>query len=810
MKGIVKEFSQLCKEHKLLIATIAVIAVPILYAGMFLWAFWDPYDHLADLPIAVVNEDKGATLEDEKIQLGNELVDKLKEDPDFDFHFVQKEKANQGLNNQDYYIAIEIPSDFSKNATTLMDNTPKQLDIIYMPNESYNFLASQIGETAMLQIEAALEEKITETYAEMIFEKIDDVAVGLEDASKATNDLNEGAEDLKKGTGDLQSHLQTLAEKTLEFQNGMTTAKDGSGELTDGSSQLATGMEQLDEGNKQLLQASEEVKAGSDQVANGVSQTNAGMQQLNEKTPELLDGTNAVLDGVKELKKELPAQLAKNIQETIQANGEKLTEGLDELQAGVTSGLDQQLAPALTEGVANQVADQLIASQSAQVEQLATTLLENGVDPQLVKGVTDQLKDQAPTKDATVEMIKESLTSPINESVQTVNSTIKDGFNTYKKEMTNGLAGASDGLDEKIAQAVNPSFQQLQSGLETIYSGQEQLQSGVTKLAEGTEKLNNGAASLSEGQHQYVENMQLFSTKFSDARNGADSLANGAGELFNGMVTLSDGSIQLNNGAVQLKDGALQLNEGMGELTDGTSEFKTEMNKAADDAAAIETDENTYNMMANPVDVKNEKINKVPNYGTGFAPYFLSLGLFVGALLLSIVYPLREPAGIPTSGLNWFFSKFTVLFSVGILQAFIASGFLLLGLGLEVKSVPLFILFAVITSLVFITLIQFLVTCLEDPGRFIAIIILILQLTTSAGTFPLELIPKALQPFNYLLPMTYSVEGFKAVISSGDFSVMWQNAGILLAFASLFILLTISYFIVMFKRKFGSMQENHV
>src|SRR5690625_5061807 len=231
------------------------------------------------------------------------------------------------------------------------------------------------------------------------------------------------------------------------------------------------------------------------------------------------------------------------------------------------------------------------------------------------------------------------------------------------------------------------------------------------------------------------------------------------------------------------------------------------MHDAANEAGDIEADDNTYNMIANPVDVKNEKINEVPNYGTGFAPYFLSLGLFVGALLLSIVYPLREPAGIPTSGLNWFFSKFGVLFTVGIFQALIASTFLLVGLGLEVQSVPLFILFAIITSLTFVTLIQFLVTCLDDPGRFIAILILIIQLTTSAGTFPLELIPKALQPLNHLFPMTYSVFGFNEVISSRDYTAMWQNVGILIIFAIGFMLLTLSYFVVMFKRKYATRQE---
>src|SRR5690625_7988807 len=114
MKGIINELSQLYKEHKLLIAVVAVIAVPILYAGMFLWAFWDPYDHLADLPIAVVNEDEGAIEDGEVLQLGDELVDKLKEDPEFDFHFVDRAEGYRGLDEEAYYILIEIPKDFSE------------------------------------------------------------------------------------------------------------------------------------------------------------------------------------------------------------------------------------------------------------------------------------------------------------------------------------------------------------------------------------------------------------------------------------------------------------------------------------------------------------------------------------------------------------------------------------------------------------------------------------------------------------------------------------------------------------------------
>src|SRR5690625_3412457 len=124
---------------------------------MFLWAFWDPYDHLEDVPVAIVNEDSGYEFEGEYLTIGDELVDNLKDDAEFDFHFVDRDEGYEGLNNQDYYIMIQIPKDFSKNSTTIMDDIPIKSELVYVPNESYNFLAAQMGETAMLQIEMALE-----------------------------------------------------------------------------------------------------------------------------------------------------------------------------------------------------------------------------------------------------------------------------------------------------------------------------------------------------------------------------------------------------------------------------------------------------------------------------------------------------------------------------------------------------------------------------------------------------------------------------------------------------------------------------
>lgn len=874
MKAITSEFLQMIKEHKLLIAIVAVIAVPILYAGMFLWAFWDPYDHLEDVPVAIVNEDSGYDFEDERLELGDELVDKLKDEAAFNFQFVDKETGIEGLNNEDYYIMIEIPSTFSEYASTVMDDVPKQVELIYTPNESFNFLAAQIGETAMLQIEMALEEKITETYAEAIFEGVEKAADGLVDASDAAGDLEDGAEELEDGSGTLKEHLLTMAESTITFKEGVSTAADGTNTLSDGASTLADGVGELYDNSLKLKDASGDLEDGAGKLKDGATAANAGVGEINGKIPDLIQGTTEVQNGLGTFEQELPKAISDQISQEIDTGADTILGGTNELRTGIVNGMEKQLAPelsqGLTEGLSAGLAEGVVSKANGMIDeapgalsdglskeltdiirhqeeekkqdllqllqetelpedilqQVETKLdsftpdynaMENDIQAKLEEKLDTALQDVQLTEaqeQQLAQLIRDQIEDGINDGVDdAVNQTIDQvhsGFDQYEKAITDGLDDATNGLDAKIASALRTPMGQLQEGLGQLNNGQEQLADGLKQLEDGSTELADGTAQLVDGQQSYGSNMQAFTSSFAAADDGAITLADGAFTLSSGMLELVEGSGALHDATNELADGSGELHDGMNELFDGTIAFHEALQEGADEASDISASEDTNKMVANPVDVKNEKINEVPNYGTGFAPYFLSLGLFVGALLLSIVYPLREPAEVPTSGTNWFIGKLTVLVSIGILQAIIASVILLVGLGLEVQSVPLFILFAIITSLTFITLIQFLVTCLGDPGRFIAIIVLILQLTTSAGTFPLELVPKILQPFNFLLPMTYSVQGFKAVISSGNYQVLWQNAGILFGYTFVFMLLTLSYFIVMYKRKFGSHTEDTV
>lgn len=152
---------------------------------MFLWAFWDPYDRLEDLPVAIVNNDTGAKLEGEELKLGDEFVEKLKKSKDFNFQFVDRKTGYKNLEDQKYYLLVEVPENFSKNATTLMDDKPQKLELKYVPNESFNFLSAQIGETAVQKIQMALAEKVTETYAETMFDIITEMGEGFQSTDEA-------------------------------------------------------------------------------------------------------------------------------------------------------------------------------------------------------------------------------------------------------------------------------------------------------------------------------------------------------------------------------------------------------------------------------------------------------------------------------------------------------------------------------------------------------------------------------------------------------------------------------------------------
>ncbi|PEF46895.1 phage infection protein [Bacillus cereus] len=906
MKGnqlLRKEFTQIIKSKKILIPIIAVLFVPILYAGMFLWAFWDPYKQLDDLPVAVVNLDKGAVFDGKPIEVGKGLVDNLKDNTSFKWEFVSEKEAKKGMEGRKYYMLVRIPDDFSSNATTLLKDEPKPLNLEYIPNESLNFLSSQIGGTAIEKIKGEVASTLTKTYAEKMFDSIQDVSKGLADGAEGASKLHDGSNELHDGSSKVTEGLHTLQGKSGEMKDGVQKLADGSNKLQDGSGKVTAGLNTLNskngigklqdgsgkvtDGLNMLNSKTGEMQTGIGKLVDGSGKVTNGLNTLNSKTGELRDGSEKVTDGLNKLVSK-SGELQTGTTDLSNGMG-KLAEGQSQLEKGsqeIQKGLQelnsnvQKSAGALAEmqskvpSILNTV-NEKIDGAGANVNQLneftqstagdAKTAAQDVANLQKqIEGLPKEYQEQlqpfvtsAVKSTATVQQKAAGVaggTNKLNEEVKQLKGEISEKTSGMQSKMPNpedvgnltsgikkltnaqnefvskfqglgeGLGNAKVGVDKLKNGSVQliDGVTQLQSGSGKVTAGLGQLSAGANQLADGSNQVTGGLGTLSvganqmagginqlaDGSSQVTGGLGTLSVGVTKLADGSNQVTTGLGNLNGGLNQMSTGSTQLIDGVNKLADGSGKVTDGLVKVNDGSGELAEKLGEGAEKTGEVKGTDKTYDMFASPVKVKTEKMAEVPNYGTGFTPYFLSLGLFVGALLLSIVYPLRDTVGVPKSGFSWFISKFGVLLSVGIIQAIVADVILLFGLGVEVQSIPYFILFSIVTSLAFIALIQCLVTAFGDAGRFIAIITLIIQLTTSAGTFPLELIPKFLQPFNAWLPMTYSVSGLKAVVSSGDFNFMWQNVGVLMIFIVVLSLGTIASLTWMHKRQFRNIAEN--
>ncbi|MGG1634083.1 YhgE/Pip family protein [Paenibacillus sp. NRS-1760] len=720
LKQFGKELSGIGRNKMLLISVIGVLMIPVMYSSMFLGAFWDPYGNLDKMPVAVVNADKGYEFNGEMMHIGDDFEAELKENEKFEWHFVSKGEAEAGMEDHSYYLAIEIPSDFSEKTTTLTSDKPTPAKLTYLANESYNFLASQIGSKAVDTMKMELNKEVTSAYTRTVFEQMEELVDGISKASDGAGEIADGTTKAKDGAVLIEKNLAKLVSGSLTLKEGVAKLNDGGKALGKGSAELSTGTNDLASGLAQLLAAQKELGAGAASLGEGAGSLGAGAVKLSDGLSQLAGASG---------------QLAGGASDAQQAAGQ-LAGGLKESAAG-----EEQL--------------------KAGASQLANGLAQLGqANPELAES--------------------ESFASLLKAS----------------RELAAGLEKSSEGQKQ-----LRDGASKLSDGLVKVSDGLGTFDKKVEEAAAGGKQLGAGAEQVVAGAKKFSTGMNQFGSKLAEASAGGTKLAAGAKKLNSGAATLTSGLSQLSssitpfvNGSVELEDGAQQVASGLLKLEDGTQELSGKLNEASDKTSDLKLTDTMVDMFSDPVKLDVEKVTKVDNYGTGLAPYFLSLGLYVGAMLLTIVYSVREPAVRPVNGWSWFLSKALTLALIGTIQALIADAALIYVLKLEVQSMGLFVMYSILTSITFMMIIQFLVASMGNPGRFIAVILLIFQLTSSAGTFPIELVPGWLQKVSPFLPMTYSVKGFRDIISSGDFSSMAGYVAIMAGIAILFAVLSYLYF----------------
>ncbi len=324
-----QEWKKLLHNKILLVVILAVIAIPSIYTTLFLGSMWDPYGNTDKLPVAVVNEDQPVEYQGAALDIGGELVKKLKEEKSLDFHFVEKKEGEQGLKDGTYYMMIRIPEDFSAKAGTL---TGEKMELFYETNPGTNYIASKMSETAMKEMESAVCQEVTRTYIQAVMDKVLQAKEGMEQAGQGAGELEEGVGKAGEGNEAITENLQVLADSTLTFRNGTRTFSEGLGKYVQGVETLAAGTEELDQGTAALAQGMEQVKKKMPELSQGADKLAEGAQTLEEGTRENVRGSQALEEGAARTDESM-----KTLNQGLSALGEaaaSLPEAARELEAG--------------------------------------------------------------------------------------------------------------------------------------------------------------------------------------------------------------------------------------------------------------------------------------------------------------------------------------------------------------------------------------------------------------------------------------------------------------------------------------------
>ena len=358
-----------------------------------------------------------------------------------------------------------------------------------------------------------------------------------------------------------------------------------------------------------------------------------------------------------------------------------------------------------------------------------------------------------------VDQLKQA-TSRISSGASTLNS----GVNQY----TNGVDSAAAG-----AGTLNSGIGQYTAGVAQAGAGANQLASGIGQYTAGVAQAGAGAGQLASGIGQYTAGVGQLGNGIAQLNANSGALNSGAAQLagalgqLNGQVpALIAGVNQLAAGTQQLQDNSPALISGIARLNAGASQLATSLAGGAKQINGIKTSPRTAKMFAEPTALKHTDYSYVPNYGHALAPYVLSLAIYVGALVFNFVYPIRRVAEFGKAPIAWWASKVTVG-SLVVTAMAIAEDAIMMASGLTVIHPVAFFVTTICFGLASMAIVMFLSMLFDNPGRFFAMVLLMLQLGGSGGTFPMEITMKFYNVIHWYLPMTYSILGLRDSISGG-------------------------------------------
>lgn len=683
-----KDIKDIFTNKVLLVIILGLTVLPSLYAWFNIKASWDPYGSTKNISVAVVNNDKGTEVREKGINVGDELVKKLKENDNLGWKFVDKADAINGVKKGTYYASVEIPESFSKDLTSLTSDEVKKGKIVYTVNEKINAIAPKITDKGASTIQNEVNQTVVKTVSQIIFEVSNNLGIELENQLPKLSNL--------------ESELIDVQSKFKDIYKTVNLASDA---------------------------------------------------------------TDKVQDLAKELKKDVPL-----ITSTI-SNTKKLASDVKVFLQDSKGSLDK-VAPVIKEDL--QIVSKVSSSASSNISSIIDAI-NNGADniPQLIDSLSSKLSALSSTSNTVLDFLNKlnaikpggPLENAIS-SLQSINNSLNNAtnaLNAIKGQIANGEKPSLDKLnsilkvvndvnqistsilnnfDSKIVNPINNIFEESFNTANEVISVLDKAQAKLPKV----EDILNTTISLSDSAK---DNISFIRKKLPIAKSTID-------ELVNAMKKINS-SDDVNELISLLKSDAIKRAE----------------------------------FLKQPVELVTDKLYPVANYGAGMTPFYTVLSLWVGVLLLMSLLSANVHGDYKPFEI--YFGRGLTFLTIAIIQAFIVSAGDLYILNVKVIDPLSFVLLSMFTSIVFTAIVYSLVSIFGNVGKAIGVILLVIQVAASGGTFPIQVTPPFFQYVNPFLPFTYAISALRETVGGIYKPVLIKDIYVLIVFLIIPIILTILF-----------------
>ena len=629
---------------------------------------------------------------------------------------------------------------------------------------------------------------------------------GTEQFTKGLSSYVSGVEQLHLGLGNFNSGLVTYTGAVSQLDSGLGQLSSKSPELVRGINQLYTGVESYTGGVSQLNAGLNQFSSGVSAYTNGVGSIATGANQLSNQSATLRMGVEQLSEGIQQLSSKLDASSEQKDQiDQLSSGLNQLNQAIQNIDVGDTKQLDSVLSSIVS--LSNQMlasaqsdkATTLANIQSTAAYQSLTSEQQAEISASVSQNSTDSIQS-AQSIIALVQGLQGSLENLQNQSSNL--STLKNQANQVLPLASTSLTGLSSGLTEiqgAVTSKLVPASQSITSGVNaytagvdkvsqgasqlsennsTLTGGLDQLVSGSTTLTQKSSNLTAGVGQLVEKTPELVSGIEKLSTgsnqlnqKSQELIAGVDKLQSGSGQLADKSSQLLSGASQLENGANKLADGAGKLAEGGTKLTSGLEGLQTGvaslgkgLGNASDQLKSASTESKNAEILSNPLSLSKTDNDQVPVNGIAMAPYMISVALFVAAISTNMIFAKLPSGRHPESRWAWLKSRAEINGIIAVLAGILVYGGVHL-IGLTANHEMRTFILIILTSLVFMSMVTALTTWNSRIGAFFSLILLLLQLASSAGTYPLALTNDFFRAINPWLPMSYSVSGLRETIS---------------------------------------------